>query len=455
MRALYLFIAAGAFNAAWALPDPRAPVIRGSNRRLSTANYAERKLVANDAGPDDWFGYSVAIDGTTVVVGACGKDGYTGAVYVLRTTDGGATYAQVAKLTASDAATGDYFGSRVAIDGDTVVVSAYDDDSNSYTGSAYVFRTTDGGTTYVEVAKLTASDPYDEFGSSVALDGDTVVVGAWGNHGDTDSGAVYVYRTTDGWATHVEIKLTAADAASLDEFGDSVAIDGDTVLIGAPGCPYSSCPAVSGAAYVFRTTDGGASYGQVAKLTASDAAKKDNFGGSVAIDGDTVVVGASGGDAAYVFRTSDGGVMYGQVAKLTAADAASYDYFGVSVAIDGGTIVVGDFVDDGGGFPSGAVYVYRTSDGGATYAQVAKLTASDGASMDFFGGPVAIDGGTIVVGAPEDDDGGESSGSAYVYSDTGSEGLVADSDSAQTLGSDAATRAGPLLALLVAAVLAL
>jgi len=456
MLALAVFVAAGAPNA-WALLVPARRVTRGSNRILSEASFEELKLVAADAAASVWFGWSVAIDGDTVVIGAS-EAGTGGAVYVFRTTDDGATYDEVAKLTASDAAAGDGFGHSVAIDGDTVVVGA--DGKDSYTGAAYVFRTSDGWDTYGQVAKLTAGDAaaWDGFGWSVAIDGATIVFGAWGK--DTFSGAVYVFRTSDGGATYDEVvKLTASDAAASDaatgdQFGWSVAIDGDTVVGGAQSSEdYGSSG--WGAAYVFRTTDGWATHTEI-KLTAADAAKKDNFGGSVAIDGDTVVVGASGGDAAYVFRTSDGGVMYGQVAKLTAADAASYDYFGVSVAIDGGTIVVGDFVDDGGGFPSGAVYVYRTSDGGATYAQVAKLTASDGASMDFFGGPVAIDGGTIVVGAPEDDDGGESSGSAYVYSDAGSEGLVADSDSAQTLGSDAATRrAGPLLALLVAAGLAL
>ena len=197
----------------------------------------------------------------------------------------------------------------------------------------------------------------------------------------------------------------------------------------------------------------------MAKLTASDAATGDAFGSSVAIDGDTIVVGASRKDdqtgAVYVFRTTDGGATYDELAKLTASDAAEGDRFGWSVAIDGGTIVVGTPYDDDAGLTSGSAYVFLTTDGGATYGQVAKLTASDGAASDYFGYSVAISGGTVVVGAYWDDDGGYSSGSVYVFSGAGSEGLVASSDSAQTLGSDAATRTGPLLALLVAAVLAL
>ena len=147
-------------------------------------------------------------------------------------------------------------------------------------------------------------------------------------------------------------------------------------------------------------------YAQIAKLAASDAGVKGGFGYSMAIDGDTIVVGAyrddDGGSesgSVYVFRTTDGGATYGQVAKLTAADAAASDYFGISVAIDGTTVVVGAYGDDDGGSKSGSAYVFRTSDGGATYGQVAKLTAADGAANDGFGGSVAVDGDTIVIGA--------------------------------------------------------
>ena len=200
-------------------------------------------------------------------------------------------------------------------------------------------------------------------------------------------------------------KLTATDAAASDEFGRSVAIDGDTVVVGADQ-DDSEC----GSAYIFRTSDGGASYVEVAKLTASDTTTLDSFGISVAIGGNAIVVGAYGDDdagswsgSAYVFRTTDGGATYVEVAKLTAADAASGDYFGGSVATWSGRIVVvgaSQYMNSG----PGAAYIFRTSDGGATYAQVVKLTASDGAAGDSFGRSVAIDGDTIVIGATGDDD---------------------------------------------------
>ena len=159
----------------------------------------------------------------------------------------------------------------------------------------------------------------------MAISGDTVVAGA---PYDSNSGSAYIFRMTDGGASSVEVaKLTASDAAANDFFGHSVAIDGNTIVIGAP---YNDdAGSYSGSAYVFRTTDGGATYGQVANLTASDAAAGDNFGWSVAIDGSTVLVGATdhngGRGAVYVFRTTDSGATYSQVVKLTASEAASGD----------------------------------------------------------------------------------------------------------------------------------
>ena len=248
-------------------PTSRALVAR---RRLSY-NYVE-KLTASDAALYDQLGNSMAVDGATLVVGARGGDDIA---YVFRTTDGGATYVEVAKLTASDAGHEDNFGWSVAIAGDSIVVGArYDDDGGTSSGAVYVFRTSDGGATYSQVAKLTASDAasQDYFGWSVAIDGATIVVGArYDDDGGSQSGSAYVFHTTDGGATYGQVaKLTASDAAAGDEFGYSVAIEGDTVVIGAYGDYYER-----GSVYVFRTSDGGATYSQVAKLTASDAAAGD------------------------------------------------------------------------------------------------------------------------------------------------------------------------------------
>ncbi|CAH0364586.1 unnamed protein product [Pelagomonas calceolata] len=428
-------------------------------RRLTTADYAwVVRLAASDAASYDRFGYSVAIDGDTIVIGASGCiwsycSSIAGSTYVYRTSDGGATWVEMAKLTASDAASNDLFGTSVAISGDTIVVGAHA--KNDGTGAAYVFRTSDGWDTHTEI-KLTASDAAagDQFGISVAIDGTTVVVGASGKDSgddctyaydnwsgnwewsgdDCDHGAVYVFLTTDGGATYDQVaKLTAADAASNDKFGYSVATCttvlcpaaalckyGNTIVVGAP---YDNIDGGNGgyqigqgSAYVFQTSDGG-SYGQVDKLTAADAAVEDTFGISVAIDDGTVVVGAFDANdykgAAYVFHATDDLPAYSQVAMLTPSDARRSAFFGNSVAIDGDTVVVGTGEYE-------AAYVFRTTDYGYTYPQVDKLTASD-REASFFGSSVAIDDGTVVVGAKADEhDGGDGwpsrKGSVYVLS---------------------------------------
>ena len=394
-------------------PTPRptsvllpVPTLRPAPRPITQLAF---KLLAADADMYDQFGISVGIDGATVVIGAY-KAGVGGAVYVYRTTNGGVTYSQVAKLTAADAAMADYFGYSVAIDGNTIVVGAYGDGSGAVTageGSVYVFRTTNG-VAYSQVAKFSATDTAygDWFGYSVAIDGEKIVVGA--PYKSSRTGAAYVFRTSDGGATYGQVaKLKANDGRVRDLFGWSVAIAGGTVVIGA----YDA--GTAGAAYVYRTTDGGAT--DVTKLTAGWGAYGDQFGRSVAIDGDTIVAGAPGdrgvgsnSGSVSVLQTTDGGATYDVVAKLTAPDAASYDYFGMSVAIAGGTVVVGAPDHNG---ESGAVYVYR----GATYDQVAKLTASNGAPEDRFGTSVAVDGENVVVGAAGTIGGDYSDGSGVAY----------------------------------------
>ena len=394
-----------------------AYVFRTSDDGASWVQVAE--LVESDAeGALGEGAKSVAIAGDFVAVGKRG----TKTVYVFRTADDGATWSQVAKLTPTTIGTADWFGGTVAISSDLGVVVAgaggetdwpngLENQGINQCGAVYVFRTTDGGATYGQVAKLTASDAalHDRFGYSVAIDGSTIVVGAdWDDDAGSQSGSAYVFRTTDNGATWVQTaKLTASDATSNDLFGCAVAIYGDTIVVGAYAWTIRGGDGW-GSAYVFRTTDGGATYLEVAILTASDAAVGDNFGCSVAIAADTVVVGArfddvNGNDSGsvYVFRTTDGGATYSQVAKLTADRALGHvagDDFGDSVAIDGATVVVGVKDDDDGGTDSGAAIIFRTSDGGASYVKVAKLTASDAAADDQFGKSVAIAGDTVVVG---------------------------------------------------------
>ena len=318
-----------------------------------------KKLTASDGAADDWFGFTVAISGDTVVVGARGNDSYKGAAYVFARNWGGAdNWGQVKKLTAIGSVANDYFGWSVAISGDTIVVGAYGDDG--YRGAAYVFARNQGGANnWGQVRTLVAADGavWDCFGMSVAISGDAIVVGA--HMDDSVKGAAYVFARNQGGADlwgQVQ-KLTASDGDAQDCFGDSVAISGDTVVVGAPGNDGHR-----GAAYVFARNQSGADqWGQVQKLTADDGMAFDGFGYAVAISDDTVLVGASEVDyyrgAAYVFARNQGGAdQWGQVKKLIAADRADWHYFGLSVAISGETIVVGANGDDG---YRGAAYVYQ------------------------------------------------------------------------------------------------
>jgi hypothetical protein len=353
----------------------------------------QAKLIASDALVGDSFGVTVALSGATALVGASGKSGGTGAAYVYGRS--GTVWTEQAKLTASDGVAGDQFGISVALDGDTALVGA------SYkaldTGAAYIFVRS--GTVWTQQAVLTASDgvAYDSFGSSVALSGNTTLVGA-GNANST--GAVYVYvRSGAVWTE--QAKLTMSDGVEGDAFG-TVALDGDTAIVGALGKTN-----YTGAAYVYVRS--GTAWTQQVKLTASDGVARDYFGNSVALSGDTALVGAylkaNYTGAAYVYVRS--GSVWTEQAKLTASDGATQDLFGSSVALSGDTALIGAY---GKANDAGAAYVYGRS--GTVWTEQAKLIASDGVAGDTFGSSVALSGDTALMGAY-----GKASqtGAAYVY----------------------------------------
>jgi hypothetical protein len=309
----------------------------------STTGWSQQaELKASDGAAGDAFGTSVAISGSTAVIGAYRKDSGAGAAYIF--VRSGTLWTQQAKLTALDRASGDGFGASVAISGSTAVVGAT---YHSQSGAAYVFLRS--GTTWTQQAELTASDGLanDNFGLSVGISGSTAVVGA--RFKNSNTGAAYVYvRSAAAWSQKAE--LTAADGAANDYFGISVAISGTTLVVGAEGKASST-----GAAYVF--TGSGAAWTQQATLIASDGAANDDFGISVALSGSIAVIGSpgktAGTGAAYVFARS--GTTWSQLAKLTASDGALNDQFGVSVALSGTTGVVGAYANNQS---RGAAYVF-------------------------------------------------------------------------------------------------
>src|SRR5262249_17272094 len=258
----------------------------------------QQKLIADDGAVNNQFGGSVAISGDTVVVGAhlvnVGANGSQGAAYIFTRSNGGWTLQQ--RLTSNDGAFDDFFGASVAISGDTVVVGAWGKNigGNVEQGAAYIFtRNVTGWAQQQELLAIGIDAlPFDRFGTSVAISGQTVVVGKPENNGG--GGSAYVF-TFNGAFWRVEEKLLVIGGAAADGVGGSVAISGDTVVVGASGVDIGANPD-QGAAYVFTRsfTPSGATWTLQQKLTASDGAANDDFGFSVALSGDTAVVGALG-----------------------------------------------------------------------------------------------------------------------------------------------------------------
>ena len=327
------------------------------------------------------------------------------------------SWAEGQKLHASDATANKMFGTCVALDGDTALIGAVLGNGNApSSGSAYVFTHT--GTTWTQQQKLIASDgaANDQFGCYVSLYGDTALIGAcWDDDNGVDSGSAYVFtRTGTTWTQ--QQKLTASDGAAGDEFGYCVSLAGDTALIGAQA--YNTG---NGSAYVFTRT--GTTWTLQQKLLASDGQAGDCFGFMVSLDGNTALIGADYDDdngidsgSAYVFTCN--GTTWTQQAKLLASDGAAGDQFSAGeVALDGDTAFIGAWDNDDNGANSGSAYVFTRT--GTTWTQQVKLLASDGAAGDQFGIGIALDGDTAFITAWSDDDLGTNSGSVYVFTKGG------------------------------------
>jgi len=376
------------------------------------------KVKAVDGVADDYFGQAVSIYDDLIIIGARNDDDLglsSGAIYLFDPlTVSDPLYQQ--KVISSDGEANDEFGCSIAISADTCVVGARrDDDKGNNAGAAYVFVQASG--VWSQQQKLLASDGAggmmfgDSFGEAVAIDGDTCVIGASGKN--SGEGAAYVFTRTAGVWTEQQ-KLLASDHAGGFLFGYSVAIDGDTCVLGSI---YSETLAVDiGAAYVFTRSAG--VWTEQQKLIASDGLTGDEFGSSVSVNSDTCIVGASYADApgadsgaAYAFTRLLG--IWTEQQKLTASDGAAGDEFGISVGLDGETCVIGARWNVNGGIDTGSAYVFLRSFG--TWTEQQKLYPKDGASGDRYGTRVGISGDFVVVGSPLDDDTGGSSGSAYIY----------------------------------------
>lgn len=378
--------------------------------------FSDTKLIPLSLAPLDHFGASVDVRGYRALVGdplhnQVGDN--SGAAYLFKMDDG--KWLEEATLLADDLSPLDGFGTAVGLSRYTAIVGApLHNAVGNDSGAAYVFKMSGG--LWGQEAELLSSNlaPLDAFGQSVGIYGDTAVVGApLHNAVGSDSGAAYVFRRIDSkWVQ--EAMLLPSDLAPLDHFGASVAIGKNTIVVGSP--LRNDVGNDSGTAYVFRRHYG--VWEQDAKLTPLDLAPLDEFGSAVSVYGDMAVVGSplrnevgDNSGAAYVFHRKDGRWM--QEAKLLPDDLVPLDRFGSSVAIDGNSVVVGSPLRNDVGDNSGAAYLFRRMD--HRWVQRAKLSAADLAPLDTFGASVGLSWETAIAGAPLRNDVGDDSGAAYLF----------------------------------------
>jgi hypothetical protein len=360
----------------------------------------EQKVLPGDGDRGTYFGRAVAIDGSTALIGAIGDNNFQGAAYLFTRSNG--IWSQAQKLTASDGLPGDEFGSSVVLTDNILLVGAPAAYGVSGPGAVYVFLKT--GNTWVESQKLIASDglPGDQFGDAIALSGGTLIVGARSAtvHGQLYQGAAYIFVQSNGSWSQTQ-KLTGDDSLAFDHFGSAVAAQGSTILVGAPNENIDK-----GEVYVFSRSNN--SWNQTQSLTVNDNIYFPEFGASLALGSATALVGAPYADgnghatqgAAYVFGIS-GGILT-QTQKITSSDGASNDAYGSSVALaensTGNRALIG--APDamvGRNKVQGKAYVLREL--GGMWGEAARITASDGVILNYFGWAVALDRETALVGA--------------------------------------------------------
>ena len=394
--------------------------------------YEKDELIANNTPENDHFGIAISISGDRALIGAY-KDNQNGsgagAAYIFDYING--AWRETMKLIANDGQASDSFGRAVSLDGDRALVGAYsDDDNGTNSGSAYIFEKSLNGK-WQQTSKLLPANGLtgDLFGYSVSISGDYALVGA---HGDdqfgTNSGAAYVFSLDQNALTWVETeKLKPGGLNSWDYFGFSVSINQGRALVGAlfdDENPHSR-PANtkdSGAAYLYDLIPGQGCnnpeplnctyiWQETDKLKASDAEAGARFGTAVSLLGDQALIGADHDDntngkdtgAAYVFKFENG--VWGHVEKLLASDSSPGDRFGYSVSLANTRAIVGSWLDDDYGDASGSAHLFTNNSSNWTHTE--KLTAGietqGGNSKDYFGVAVGISDTHIMAGAHKDD----------------------------------------------------
>lgn len=359
--------------------------------------------------PDYNFGTSVDISENNIIGGAYNSSN-TGYAHIFTKEQDVLNWNQPVQLSGENI--NDLFGISVGIDGDYAVVGASNVNGD---GAAYVFYKNEGGdNSWGQVKKIYSKKRSEQFGYAVDISSNNIIVGAY------NSGSVYIFNkdqgSPDNWG---EVKeLTPSDSSGASEhFGFSVAISGDYAIVGAR---YNDTNGNNtGSAYIFYKDEGGTdNWGEVKKLTAADT---DEFGYSVGISGNNVIVGSHRYEnhtgSAFIFSKDQGGTNnWGQVAQLFANDAAITDYFGVSVSISENYCIVGAIDNDDNATDSGSAYIFYKNEGGTNnWGQVTELNVTNPSQFDRFGDKVSIYNDNAIVGMKNEDDYGNNSGAIYVY----------------------------------------
>jgi len=363
----------------------------------------QAKLTPSDSTPNDEFGWSVALQGGIAIVGAPNINTETGAAYVFVQTGG--VWTQEAELTPSDAAPWANFGVSVALSGDTAIVGADGwGGFDSYIGAAYVFVRS--GTVWTQQAEFKGTQSGTEFGISVALGANTAIVGSWGIPSEA-AGAAYVF-TRSGPTWTQTATLTPSDSVSGDQFGLRVALSGNTALIGAPFAAH---------AYVFTST--GTSWSQQAILAAPSGSTSNEFGYALALQGDTALVGAyntkiQGQQRGAVYSFSRTGVTWTLNTEF-AGPKGALEACGQTAALGGTTALIGCNTENTDNGAVGGVFVFEQS--GSAWSLTSLLVPTDGGPWDHFGedGAAALSGGTALIGSSWVVPNTPAPGAAYIF----------------------------------------
>lgn len=374
-----------------------------------------QKILASDGAEDDIFGGSVCISGDYAIVGALNDDDYgsnSGSAYIFKNVAG--NWTQIKKILPSEGADNVRFGLRVSISGNYAFVSTYE--ILGFEGTVYVFYKDEGGAdNWGQKTKIVSTDSTDSgnFGNSICVYGDKLIVGA---RTYENRGAAYIFYKDEGgidnWGE--KAKLTLTDTIPGHFYGTSVKIDTDYAVVTA-----IADSSYHGAAFVYHKNEGGPdNWGEYAKLTATDGEDYDYFGSSASIWGNYIAIGADSDDdngvhagAVYIYKNIEG--TWSQIKKILASDGIDHDNFGSSLSMSNEYIVVGAYAND---YSKGKAYIFNRDEGGTdNWGEQAILYASDAAWGDYFGNSVSMTNDYILIAASADDDNGSDSGSIYIF----------------------------------------